>query len=342
MSDESASEGHRATGPGGRSGPGRPLTRVLFLVCAAVMLVPGVSPAVALAVGAALALTLGNPWPALSSRAAPLLLKASVVGLGFGLSLDLLLRAGALGVVYTVTVVLGTLAFGLWLGRVLRVPAETSLLIASGTGICGGSAIAAVGSAIGARGESMSAALATVFLLNAIALYLFPPVGGLVGLSESQFGVWAAVAIHDTSSVVGAAALYGATALAVATVVKLARALWIVPLTLVAAYALGGGEAGGGGRGGGRAALRGMPWFVVVFAIAVLVRTLSPSGLEPVLDAVAVAARTGLVLTLFLIGAGLTRATLARVGGRPFAQGVILWVVVASLSLLAVARWVPA
>jgi uncharacterized integral membrane protein (TIGR00698 family) len=342
MSAESASEGHRATRPRGGTGRGRPLTRALFLVCAAVMLVPGVSPAAALAVGAALALALGNPYPVLSSRGAPLLLKASVVGLGFGLSLDLLLRAGALGVVYTVTVVLSTLALGLWLGRVLRVPAETSLLIASGTGICGGSAIAAVGSAIGARGESMSAALATVFLLNAIALYLFPPVGGLVGLSESQFGVWAAVAIHDTSSVVGAAALYGATALAVATVVKLARALWIVPLTLVAAYALGGGEAGGGGRGGGRAALRGMPWFVVVFAIAVLVRTLSPAGLEPLLNTIAVAARTGLVLTLFLIGAGLTRATLAQVGGRPFAQGVILWVVVASLSLLAVARWVPA
>jgi uncharacterized integral membrane protein (TIGR00698 family) len=313
------------------------LNRVLFLACAALMLVPGVSPAVALAVGAAIALTLGNPFPALSERGAPLLLKASVVGLGFGLSLDILLRAGALGIAYTVAVVVATLIVGLWLGRALRVPAETALLIASGTSICGGSAIAAVGSAIGARAESMSVALATVFILNAVALYVFPVAGALVGLSEAQFGVWSAVAIHDTSSVVGAAAVYGPTALAVATVVKLARALWIVPLTLAAAYALGRG--GGGGR---QAALRGMPWFVLVFALAVLVRTISPAPVVPLLDALAAAARIGLVLTLFLIGAGLNRATLARVGGRPFAQGVLLWVAVASLSLLAVGRWMPA
>lgn len=297
------------------------------------MLIPGVSPALALAVGAAIALTLGNPYPALSVRGAPLLLKASVVGLGFGFSFEMLLRAGAQGIVYTVVVVLGTLTVGLWLGRLLRVPAETSLLIASGTSICGGSAIAAVGSAIGARAESMSVALATVFILNAVALYLFPAIGTLVGLSEAQFGVWAAVAIHDTSSVVGSAAVYGPTALAVATVVKLARTLWIVPLALVAGYTRGRGV-----DGRERAALRGMPWFVVVFAAAVLVRTLSPAGAVPLLDGVAAAARIGLVLTLFLIGAGLTRATLAWVGGRAFAQGVLLWLAVASLALLAVTR----
>jgi uncharacterized membrane protein YadS len=321
------------------------ITRALFLVCAGLMLIPGVSPALALAVGAAFALSLGNPYPTLSTRGAPLLLKASVVGLGFGFSFEMLLRAGAQGIVYTVIVVLGTLTVGLWLGRLLRVPAETSLLIVSGTSICGGSAIAAVGSAIGARAESMSVALATVFILNAVALYLFPAIGLLVGLSEAQFGVWAAVAIHDTSSVVGSAAVYGPTALAVATVVKLARALWIVPLALVAGYTRGRGVEGRGGRegrtgpgGGGRAALRGMPWFVVVFAAAVLVRTVSPAGAVPLLDGAAAAARVGLVLTLFLIGAGLTRATLAWVGGRAFAQGVLLWVAVASLSLLAVAR----
>jgi uncharacterized integral membrane protein (TIGR00698 family) len=300
------------------------------------MLIPGVSPAVALALGAALALTVGTPFPALSDRGAPVLLKASVVGLGFGLSLDMLLRAGATGVVFTTAVVLGTLAAGLWLGRVLGVPRELSLLIASGTGICGGSAIAAVGSAIRARPESLSVALATVFLLNALALYLFPLVGALVGLSEARFGLWAAVAIHDTSSVVGAAAIYGATALAVATVVKLARALWIVPLTLGAAFSLGGGVAGGP-----REALRGMPWFVALFVLAVLVRTISPPAATPLLDFLAAAARVGLVLTLFLIGAGLTRATLARVGGRPFAQALLLWLMVAMASLLAVLRWGP-
>lgn len=308
------------------------------------MLLPGVSPAIALAVGAAFALTLGNPYPERTAYAAPRLLKASVVGLGFGFSLAMLLSAGAHGIAYTVAVVLGTLALGLWLGRLLGVPPDTSLLISAGTGICGGSAIAAVGSAVGARAESMSAALATVFVLNAVALYLFPAIGSVAGLSEAQFGVWAAVAIHDTSSVVGAAAIYGSTALAVATVVKLARALWIVPVTLAAAYARGRPAAAhaGGREDGGRAALRGMPWFVLVFVGAVLLRTLSPQTMLPVLDALAMAARTGLVLTLFLIGAGLSRATLARVGGRPFAQGVLLWVVVASVSLLAVGRWVPA
>jgi uncharacterized integral membrane protein (TIGR00698 family) len=299
------------------------------------------SPALALALGAALALTVGNPYPVLTARAASLLLKASVVGLGFGMSLDVMLRAGGLGILYTIVAVLGTLAAGLGLGRVLRVPAETSLLIASGTSICGGSAIAAVGSAIGARAESMSVALATVFVLNAVALYAFPAVGVLAGLSEAQFGVWAAVAIHDTSSVVGAAAIYGTAALAVATVLKLARALWILPLTLASAYVRRrGGEGGASGPGGGT--LRGsVPWFILLFVLAVVARTLAPTQVLPVMTGVAIAARLGLVVTLFLIGASLSRATLARAGGRPLAQGVLLWVLVASLSLLAVRLWVP-
>jgi uncharacterized integral membrane protein (TIGR00698 family) len=317
--------------------------RILFVLLAALMLVPGRSPAVALALGATLALTLGNPLPRLTARGAPRLLKASVVGLGFGLSLDLLLRVGALGLAYTVAVVLGTLAAGLWLGRRLGVPPETSLLIACGTGICGGSAIAAVGSAIGARAESMTVALATVFLLNAVALYAFPATGALLGLSETQFGIWAAVAIHDTSSVVGSATLYGATALAVAMVLKLARTLWIVPVTLAAAWLHTRGRRGEGGAGvegeGSRAALAGMPWFILAFLLAVTIRTVSPPPAAPLLDGLTSVARVGLVLTLFLIGAGMTRTTLARVGGRPLAQGVVLWLAVSSLSLLAVLRW---
>jgi uncharacterized integral membrane protein (TIGR00698 family) len=299
------------------------------------------SPALALALGAALALTVGNPYPVPTARAASLLLKASVVGLGFGMSLDVVLRAGGLGILYTIVAVLGTLAAGLVLGRVLRVPAETSLLIASGTSICGGSAIAAVGSAIGARAESMSVALATVFVLNAVALYVFPAVGLLAGLSEAQFGVWAAVAIHDTSSVVGAAAIYGTAALAVATVLKLARALWILPLALASAYVRRRGG-GGGASGPGRGTLLGsVPWFILLFVLAVAARTLAPAQVLPVMTGVAMAARLGLVVTLFLIGASLSRATLTRAGGRPLAQGVLLWVLVASLSLLAVRLWVP-
>jgi uncharacterized integral membrane protein (TIGR00698 family) len=305
------------------------------------------SPALALALGAALALTVGNPHPGPTARAASLLLKTSVVGLGFGMSLDVMLRAGGLGILYTIVAVLGTLAAGLGLGRLLRVPGETSLLIASGTSICGGSAIAAVGSAIGARAESMSVALATVFVLNAVALYVFPAVGVLAGLSEAQFGVWAAVAIHDTSSVVGAAAIYGTAALAVATVLKLARALWILPLTLASAYVRrrgsgGGGAAGATGDGPGGGGLRdSVPWFIVLFVLAVVARTLAPGQAIPAMTGLAVAARVGLVVTLFLIGASLSRATLRRAGGRPLAQGVVLWILVASISLLAVRLWVP-
>jgi uncharacterized integral membrane protein (TIGR00698 family) len=302
------------------------------------------SPALALALGAALALTVGNPHPGPTARAASLLLKTSVVGLGFGMSLDVMLRAGGLGILYTIVAVLGTLAAGLGLGRLLRVPGETSLLIASGTSICGGSAIAAVGSAIGARAESMSVALATVFVLNAVALYVFPAVGVLVGLSEAQFGVWAAVAIHDTSSVVGAAAIYGTAALAVATVLKLARALWILPLTLASAHVRRRSRGGSGGTGDGPAggSLRdSVPWFIVLFVLAVVARTLAPAQAVPAMTGLAVAARLGLVVTLFLIGASLSRATLRRAGGRPLAQGVVLWILVASVSLLAVRLWVP-
>jgi uncharacterized integral membrane protein (TIGR00698 family) len=299
------------------------------------------SPAVALALGAALALTVGNPHPGPTARAASLLLKTSVVGLGFGMSLDVMLRAGGLGILYTIVAVLGTLAAGLGLGRLLRVPGETSLLIASGTSICGGSAIAAVGSAIGARAESMSVALATVFVLNAVALYAFPAVGVLAGLSEAQFGVWAAVAIHDTSSVVGAAAIYGAAALAVATVLKLARALWILPLTLASAYVRRRGSGGSGDGPGGGGLRASVPWFIVLFVLAVVARTLAPAQAIPAMTGLAMAARVGLVVTLFLIGASLSRATLRRAGGRPLAQGVILWILIASVSLLAVRLWVP-
>ena len=304
------------------------------------MLIPGTSPAIALALGAAIALTLGNPRPALSTRGAPLLLKSCVVGLGFGMSFGVLAGAGLPAVLVTAAVVGGTFALGLWLGRALGVQSETSLLIACGTGICGGSAIAAVGSAIAARPQSLSVALATVFVLNAAALYLFPLTGTLLGMSETQFGTWAALAIHDTSSVVGAAALYGPTALATATVVKLTRALWIVPLTLGIAYTRKRAlrDTGAAADGSWRAALGGMPWFVLLFILAVLVRTFAPVTLHPLLSGVATAARAGLVLTLFLIGAGLTRATLAQVGGRPFLQGAILWLAVASVTLLAITR----
>jgi uncharacterized integral membrane protein (TIGR00698 family) len=311
-----------------------------FGLAAGFALTPWATPAVALALGALLSLTLGNPAPALTARGARHLLQAAVVGLGFGMPLSAVVSAGRTGVLYTVAGIATALTLGLLLGRRLKVERQTSLLITAGTSICGGSAIAALGPAIGARSEAMSVALATVFVLNAVALYLFPPVGHLLHLSQHQFAVWAAIAIHDTSSVVGAAASYGPVALGQATVLKLARALWIVPLTLAASAAARRSGAHPATDAG--APTVRVPWFIGLFVLAAAARSLLPAAAGPVLDGLAGLAKTALVLTLFLIGAGLSRPTLRAVGVRPLVQGVLLWVTVGGLALLLAARWVPA
>jgi uncharacterized integral membrane protein (TIGR00698 family) len=312
------------------------IAAVLVVVGIAFCLTPWASAPGALALGLLLALTLGNPLRARTGPFAKYLLQVSVVGLGFGMSLGAVLRAGASGVGYTVAGIALALALGLLLGRWLRVEREASWLITAGTSICGGSAIAAVGGAIRAREEAMSVALATVFVLNAVALYIFPPIGRWLSMSEHQFAVWAAVAIHDTSSVVGAATAYGQAALQDATVLKLARALWIVPLALGAAalqrrYA--------GPTEGKRPPL---PWFIGFFLLAAVTRSVLPASTHGALDLAAQLARRGLVVTLFLIGAGLTRATLKAVGLRPMLQGVLLWAILGVASLAAVIAWVPA
>ena len=311
-----------------------------FGLAAGFALTPWATPALALALGALLSLTLGNPAPALTARGARHLLQAAVVGLGFGMPLSAVVSAGRTGVLYTVAGIATALTLGLLLGRRLKVERQTSLLITAGTSICGGSAIAALGPAIGARSEAMSVALATVFVLNAVALYLFPPVGHLLHLSQHQFAVWAAIAIHDTSSVVGAAASYGPVALGQATVLKLARALWIVPLTLAASAAARRSGAHPATDAG--APTVRVPWFIGLFVLAAAARSLLPAAAGPVLDGLAGLAKTALVLTLFLIGAGLSRPTLRAVGVRPLVQGVLLWVTVGGLALLLAARWVPA
>lgn len=316
-------------------GIARPTVLALFVGAAAFTLTPWASPAMALALGVALALTVGNPLPGPSAAGAKWLLQAAVVGLGFGMPLGAVVAAGRSGVGYTVAGIATALTLGLLLGRWLRVERQTSFLITAGTSICGGSAIAAIGPAIGARSEAMSVSLATVFVLNAVVLYLFPAIGHQLHLSQHQFAIWAAIAIHDTSSVVGAAASYGALALQQATVLKMARALWIIPLTLVAGTVAR--RRPGSASAGPRVE---MPWFIGLFVLAAVSRSLLPAAAVPALDGVVHLARVALVFTLFLIGAGLTRATLRSVGVRPLAQGVALWVAVAGLALLVVSRWV--
>jgi uncharacterized integral membrane protein (TIGR00698 family) len=300
------------------------LQTVLFFLCGALCLTGWLSPPLALGLGIVLALTAGHPFPSGTPTVTKFLLQASVVGLGFGINLSQVWQAGRTGFGFTAATIIGTLAAGWLIGRLLKVERGVSLLISSGTAICGGSAIAAVGSVIKADKKSMSVALGAVFLLNAAALFLFPPIGRALDLSQTQFGLWAAIAIHDTSSVVGAAARYGADALDVATTVKLTRALWIIPLTLAIALA---------SRSEQKRVV--IPWFIFLFVAAAAVRTALPGG-EAVYGAIKALAVRGLTLTLFLIGTGLTLESVRTVGGRALIQAVILWLLSAGISLLAV------
>jgi uncharacterized integral membrane protein (TIGR00698 family) len=306
-------------------------TRVrLFFFLAAACLLPWVGPAAALAAGILFSLSLGNPSPARVALWSRLLLQASVVGLGFGLGLETVLRVGARSAGTTVACIALTLAAGALLGRLAGTSGPLSTLISFGTAICGGSAIAAMAPVVKAKSDEIAVSLATVFTLNATALLLFPAVGHLLHLDQGQFGLWAGLAIHDTSSVVGAASAFGQRALAVATTVKLTRALWIMPCVLGAALL---------SRSDQKARF---PLFVLGFVAAAGTRTLLPS-LQPLWDALFGVARQGLVLTLFLIGTGLTRDVLRRVGARPLAQGAVLWLLVSAATLAAiVAGVIPA
>ena len=286
-------------------------------------LTPWASPPIALALGVTFALTLGHPAPRYNSRATRVLLQTCVVGLGFGINLQQVLTAGHTGFFFTVVSIVATLVAGFGLGKLLGVDRTTAHLISSGTAICGGSTIAAVGPVLGATDEEMSVSLGTVFILNAVALFLFPPIGTALHLTQTQFGLWSGIAIHDTSSVVGAASKYGAEALQIATPVKLARALWIVPLTLVTALLF---------RKPSTKIV--VPWFIGAFLVASLIRTYVSA--PELWAAVVQVARIGLTLTLFLIGAGMSRRALVAVGPRPLILGVLLWIAVSIISLYAV------
>jgi len=274
----------------------------------------------ALALGVLLALTVGNPVPQITKELTPKLLSYSIIGLGAGMNLVTVGQAGLAGLGYTVVSISLTLLVGVFLGRVLDSEKETSLLISVGTAICGGSAIAAIAPVLRAKSHSIAVALGTVFILNAVALILFPAVGHFFALTQHQFGVWSALAIHDTSSVVGAGLQYGAEALQVGTTVKLARALWIVPLTFAFGFFQKNSHEGSKSK-------PKKPWFILGFLVMAASVTWIPQ-LQAAGHWVEWTARRGLVLTLFLIGSNLSRETLQQVGVRPFLQGFLLWVAV--------------
>ena len=306
--------------------------KVLFVAATLLCLTPLVSPPIALLLGLGIALFAGNPFLHLNHRMTHVLLQASVVGLGFGMDLSSALRAGREGLSFTVVSIAGTLGTGLVMGRLMKTDKKTSLLISGGTAICGGSAIAALSPVIRADERQVSVALGVVFILNSVALFLFPALGHLLHLSQSQFGLWSAIAIHDTSSVVGAAGKYGQEALSIATTVKLARALWIIPVSLMAAAWVR--RSGGRGAGGVRGAKIKIPYFIGLFIVAVVLNTWLP---VPALSHVIVgASHVGLTLTLFLIGSGLSRQVLKDTGGGPMVQGVVLWLLIAGGALWAV------
>jgi uncharacterized integral membrane protein (TIGR00698 family) len=298
---------------------------LLFLAGAIASVTPFVGPPLALTLGLIFGLFVPHPFRVQSKRLTRTLLQASVVALGFGMNLHQVVAAGRSGFVYTAVGIVFVMLLGTALGRIFQVESTAAFLIAAGTAICGGSAIAAVGPIAGASDEEMSVSLGTIFLLNSVALLLFPAIGAALKLSQPQFGLWAALAIHDTSSVVGAAAKYGSVALVIGTTVKLARALWIVPMSV------------------GTAAIKRSsakirwPWFILWFTVAAVLNTYIPAG-APVFLGLSALGRIGLTLTLYLIGSGISRATLKQVGFRPLLQGVVLWIVVASLSLWLITR----
>ena len=282
------------------------------------------TPPVMLFLGLAYALLLGQGYPSFNKTMSKKFLQYSVVGLGFGMNLYESLASGREGMLFTVVSVAGTLLIGMLIGRrLLKVDKETSYLISSGTAICGGSAIAAVGPVIKAKPENMSVALAVVFVLNAIALFVFPTIGHWLGLTQQEFGTWAAIAIHDTSSVVGAGAAYGEEALKVATTIKLTRALWIIPLALVTSFIFKNKDK-----------KITVPWFILYFIIAILLNTFVLDDCPAVGSAVSGVARKCLTLTMFFIGASLSTDVLRAVGIRPLIQGVLLWAVISIGSLL--------
>lgn len=284
------------------------------------------SPAVALFLGILFALTVGNPYTRWSKALSKKLLQYCVVGLGFGMNFHASLAAGRDGMIFTIVSVVVVMFAGVLLGRVLKVGRKGAYLISAGTAICGGSAIAAVAPVIDADESETSLSLATIFVLNAVALFLFPVVGRWIGLSQSDFGTWAAIAIHDTSSVVGAGAAYGDEALQVAATVKLTRALWIIPLSLfsMAVFRQKGAKIQ-------------IPWFIGWFIAAMLVNTYFV--LPPLFTrSVAWLSHAGLSATLFLIGGGLSLGVIRKVGVRPLLLGVVLWALISVLSLTVI--WV--
>lgn len=297
---------------------------VIFLLAVVFCLSPLISPPIALLMGLVIAQFVGHPYLHLNHKATHILLQVSVVGLGFGMNVSSAMKAGKEGLIFTIISIIGTLIIGFLMGKFLKIEKKTSFLISTGTAICGGSAIAAISPIIKAEEKQISVALGTIFILNSVALILFPIIGHLLHLSETQFGLWCAIAIHDTSSVVGAASKFGQHALEVATTVKLARALWIIPVAILSTFIFKNKET-----------KIKIPYFIGLFVLAMIANTYV-SLVHEYSHYLTGIAEAGLTLTLFLIGCGLSRKVLVSVGYKPLLQGIILWIIISVSALWAI------
>jgi uncharacterized integral membrane protein (TIGR00698 family) len=300
------------------------LQQIIFAVLLLVCMSSHISPPVALLLGLVLANLSGHPFLHLNHKATNILLQISVVGLGFGMNINSALAAGKEGFLFTIASIFSTLILGTFLGKWFKIEKKTSHLISCGTAICGGSAIAAIAPVIQSDEKHTSVALGVIFILNSVALFLFPAVGHWLDLSQTDFGLWCAIAIHDTSSVVGAASKYGPVALQIATTVKLARALWIIPVALITSVIFKN-----------TSSKLKIPYFIGLFILAMIMNTYVPQTaiIAPHLVSIA---KIGLTVTLFLIGAGLNLNALKSVGIKPLLQGISLWIFIAIGSLAAI------
>lgn len=298
--------------------------KIIFIILLLICVTPIVSPPIALFLGLITANVIGHPFLKWNRKATTLLLQVSVVGLGFSMNIDNAIAAGKQGILFTIVSIFSTLTIGFFIGKWLKTDRKTSTLISSGTAICGGSAIAAIAPVIRAEEKHISVALGSVFILNALALFIFPVIGHYLNLSQSQFGMWSAIAIHDTSSVVGAASKYGLEALQIATTVKLARTLWIIPIALMASFLFKN-----------KTSKIKIPYFIGYFIIAIVLNTYI-KGIDVVSPSIVLIAKIGLTVTLFLIGAGLNREVIKKVGVKPLIQGIILWIFISVTSLFVI------
>lgn len=305
------------------------LREIIFIGSLILCLTPMVSPPLALLMGILIAQFIGHPYLHLNHKITHILLQFSVVGLGFGMNVNTALSAGKEGIVFTVISIIITLFAGYLLGKILKINHKTSYLISAGTAICGGSAIAAISPVIKAEEKQISVALGTIFILNSLALFIFPIVGHLLNLSQSQFGIWSAIAIQDTSSVVGAATKYGNESLQIATTVKLTRALWIIPIAFISSWLFKSKDS-----------KISIPYFIGLFVVAILINTYIPF-VHRISEHLVSLSKLGLTITLFLIGSGLSKKVLVSVGIKPILQGTVLWIIISIFGLWAVLTLLP-